>query len=211
MSGKFFVLSCCMSISAIVSLGLILCKRREERSVYWYWIPSGLFITSLIFFSLYLELSSNFYSGCLEFMGYQVDKREAIDRTYAIVCSIVFCMAATFWLWTRLVSEGEKRKKLWISGGVSLAVLILMVVSCLFHIEGFLVETFFIAYLLVALMYCMGISAVVSLGLILWTCRKNKRAYLIPLILFTAALIFGVALSVGYFLCLVWAFRNWGQ
>ena len=169
------VFLCCagLLILSIASLALILWKYR--KNVLAYLIPLSLSNISFLIFNLYLV-----YAGARFYQSFSIIRSEPC----AVVCAAIFCMAVTFWLWTKIVLKGEKqRKRLWISGVASLVILLLMVIVSSLTSKPFDPGP----YLALELSYCMGISAVVSLVLVLCACRKNKRAYFVPFLLFTAA------------------------
>ena len=196
-----------MGISAIVSLGLVIWKCRNNTSAYL--IPLSLLTVSSLSFSLIIEIPAGLVPMYLKYLEEEIKEPEKLVGLYAVACSIIFCVAIVFWFWTLFASEGKKRKKLWISGGTALAVFALMEGFGFLEIEGFLPEGELLTFLLFALPCCMGISAIVSLGLVLWKCRKNKRAYLVPLSLLIGALILGIMLYASLVLYLFLILKSW--
>ena len=203
---SLIIAGCVLLVVAIVSLVLVLFKYKKNKVAYL--VPWCLFDVSLTFLNLSWEIPAS-YSLYSEVITEKLDPSAIMDRAYAIVYSILFCAAVVVWLWIRFASEGEKRKKLWISGGVVYAIFILMVISCFFSTETVNTGRSFLSDLLMALMLCLEISAIVSLCLVLWRRRKDRRAYLVPLIMYTVAQIYSIVLYIGLWIFLLWAFRNW--
>ena len=205
----------CMMIMAVGSLILVLFKYRQNKRAYF--VPLSLFVVALILFISLLILHGTSFKQLFEITtgALMVTELEGFGRFiwgYALTCSICLCVAVTFWLWMQFVSEGKKQKLLWLSSRVSLAIFILLVVFCPFLFNGLSVKDAqtnpFL--LLVMLALCLSLSAIVSLGLVLWKCRKKRRAYLVPLLLIIASFIlYFIFISIVIFYNLWFLFMWW--